>query len=341
MNDEVRVVCPKCKGELAEIDSTAGHCLGCGLRYSILFAIPDLRYPVGDRENDPELIIAERLIAAFPASSFSELVDIYFSSIDTSTVPDHLISHYRLQRTNQLSRGQQFAQMFSARLKEYFDLPDSASALELGSGTGASLVTLSRDYANVVGIDPSLPSLILARKFCEDNQIRNVRLIQAYGQHLPFPENSFTYVTAQNVLEHVFDIEDVMLEVHRVLKHRGGFAADSRNRFDAFFPEPHVQLRGVGFLPRGWANSYVRWRIGMSYDAVHTRLLSYFDLQKALRKPFGNHHRVVTPRVSAYNMSEKWDRLFTRLERFKWLQQLLVIIFPSHVALAQKQSPDQ
>jgi hypothetical protein len=38
-------------------------------------------------------------------------------------------------------------------------------------------------------------------------------------------------------------------------------------------------------------------------------------------------------------MPKKWDSLLATLERFGWLQQWLTIIFPSHLALAQKQGP--
>jgi ubiquinone/menaquinone biosynthesis C-methylase UbiE len=339
MKNDVGVVCPKCKGELEELDTTVTHCRRCSMQYRVVFAIPDLRYPVVGLENDPEMKIAERLIEAYPRSHYLDLVDLFVSSIDVSNIPGHLVSLYRRHRSCQLVRGQQFTDMFLARLKEHYDLNDFVWALELGCGAGAGLVALSHSYRNVIGIDPSLSQLILARKFCDENNIGNVQLVQAYGQQLPFPDNSFSYATAQNVLEHVFDVEGVIAEVSRVLKPSGCFAADSRNRYDVIFPEPHVQLRGVGLLPRAWANSYVQWRIGMSYEAFHARLLSFGDLQKALRKSFGDHYRIVIPRVSAYDMPKKWDSLLATLERFGWLQQWLTIIFPSHLALAQKQGP--
>ena len=336
MKNDVGVICPSCKGELDELETSTTQCRSCGLQYRTVFGIPDLRYPVGKLENEPERVLAERLIAAYPGSQYLDLVDLFFSSVDVSNIPGRLVSLYKRHRSRQLSRGSQFTNMFLVRLKEHYDLPDFAWALELGCGAGAGLVALARHYTNVIGIDPSLPRLILARKFCDENNIQNVQLVQAYGQQLPFLDNSFSYVTAQNVLEHVFDIDNVLAEVARVLKPSGCFVADSRNRYDVFFPEPHVQLRGVGLLPRAWANSYVRWRLGISYEAFHTRLLSYGDLRRALRKSFGDQCRIVIPRVSAYDMPKKWDALLASLERVEWLRQWLVVIFPTHLALAQK-----
>ncbi len=340
MNSAVQIVCPKCKGELEELDTTSGRCRACGLRYRIIADIVDLRYPVSELEPDPEMVIAERLMTVYTQSRYLDLVEIYFASLDVSTVPRHLVSYYKDHRSQQLSRGSQLTSMFLARLRKYYDLPDHASALEIGCGEGAGLVALSQNFEYVIGVDPSLPELILARKFCDDNGIKNIRLVRAYGQQLPFPDNGFSYVTAQNTLEHVFDIDGVVAEVARVLKCNGCFAADSRNRYDLFFPEPHVKLRWVGWLPRAWANAYVQWRIGMSYDMVHTRLLSYGDLRVALRKSFGDYYQIVVPNVSAYDIPAFWDIILASLERFEWLRQWLVVIFPTHLALAKKRDSD-
>lgn len=335
MENEVHIVCPSCKGELEELETNAIRCRRCGLQFRTVFAIPDLRYPISEVESESEQMLVERLIAAYPDSGYLDLVDLFFSSVDASNIPGHLISLYRHHYSHQLSRGSQFTNMFLSRLKEYYDVPDLDYSLELGCGAGIGLVPLAYHCSHVIGLDPSLPQLILARKFCAENNIRNVQLVQAYGQRLPFLDNCFSYVTGQNVLEHVFDIEVVLTEAVRILKPGGCFAADSRNRYDLFFPEPHVQLRGVGLLPRAWADAYVRWRLGTSYEAFHARLLSYADLNRALRNSFEDQYRIVMPRVSAYGMP-KWDALFAVVERFKWLQKGLLLIFPAHLALAQK-----
>jgi hypothetical protein len=217
MKNDVGVVCPSCKGELDELEASTTQCRSCGLQYRTLFAIPDLRYPVGKLENEPERVLAERLIAAYPGSQYLDLVDLFSSSVDVSNIPGHLVALNKRHRSRQVSRGSQFTNMFLARLKEYYDLPDFTWALELGCGAGTGLVALARHFTHVIGVDPSLPKLILARKFCDENHVQNVQLIQAYGQQLTFLDNSFSYVTAQNVLEHVFDIDDVLAEVARVL----------------------------------------------------------------------------------------------------------------------------
>ncbi len=231
--------------------------------------------------------------------------------------------------------------MFLARLQAWTPLAGNTRALDLGCGDGVGLLPLARRFHHVVGLEPDLSQLILARKLCEEHAISNVQLVQGYGQQLPFPDEHFNYVTAQNVLEHVFEADQVVAEVARVLEGGGGFAADSRNRYDLFFPEPHVQLHGVGLLPRRLTNAYVRWRIGTSYDLFHTRLLSYGDVRRALWRSFGPHFRIVLPRVVAYGISERWDRRLAAIERIPLLSGPLIVFFPTHLALARKPSSPQ
>lgn len=332
--DAVHTVCPNCKGELERSTISEMRCRRCDFPYRAHFGILDLRYPIDVDEK--ENVVVQKLIAAYPTASYLGLVEILSSTIDAAQLPERLLPHYRQHRTSQVSRGSQFANMFLARLQDYYGVPETTLALEIGCGAGAGLVALAKRFSNVVGLDPNLSLLILARKFCDENGIRNVTLVQAYGQHLPFRDNSFAYTTAQNVLEHVFQINEVVAEAARVLKPGGCFVADSRNRFDLFFPEPHVQLRWVGLLPRRWANAYVRWRLGVSYDKFGTRLLSYGDLRRALRKPFGNQYQIVMPGVSAYGATSRWDGLLIALDRFGWVRRLVLSIFPSHLILAQK-----
>lgn len=336
MQNNLRIVCPKCRGLLKKSEADAEQCQTCGAVYHTTFGIPDLRFPLDEVEDGRETAVIQKLITAYDHTDYFPLVDLFFSTVNAEHVPDHLVEKYRDQRIRQLAKGSQMADMFLTRINEHYSLADSATALELGCGSGAGLVALAQQYEHVVALDPSLPQLILAKKFCDENSIHNVTFVQAYGQHLPFLEDTFSYITAQNVLEHVFDIQEVLAEVARVLKPDGGFAADSRNRYDMFFPEPHVHLRGVGFLPRAWANSYVNWRLGINYDAFHTYLLSYGELKRAMKKAFGSRFKIIIPKVSIYGMPQRWDGLLASLERYRWIQYPLAVIFPSHLAIAQK-----
>ncbi len=132
-----------------------------------------------------------------------------------------------------------------------------------------------------------------AAKLVADRGLSNVTLVQASAHELPFRDRVLDYVQAINVIEHVFRPEHFFKEIRRVLAPDGIFCGDSRNRFDAFFPEPHVKLMWVGFLPRQLMDRYVRLRTGFGYGRKY--LLSYFELSRALTRSFGSAYRSPCP----------------------------------------------
>lgn len=331
------LICPNCGGPLTlqEIDQCS--CEQCGRDYPVTLGIPDLRPPEFIVKGHREVQVVEKLLDIYPSSDHLSLIKTFFSELDNSQVPKHLVSFYQEHLIHQVNRGAQFTEMFIERLEGQYPLPDYRIACEIGCGIGAGLLALSKHFDFVIGIDPDLATLIVAKKLCEQYHLENLLLIQAIGQKLPFQANSLSYITAQNTLEHIFEVDQLMQEFARVLKKGGCFTADSRNRYDLFFPEPHVKLRWVGFLPRRWANAYVHWRIGMDYMKVHAQLLSYWDLRRALQRSFPNRWRILYPKASAYGGSKRIDSLIDILSNLPGIAQAGLMIFPSHLALAQKQ----
>lgn len=330
----VSPICILCGGALRAQYTSHAVCAGCGHGFPITHGIIDLRPPelVREEELSPEAMA--ELIAAYPKLRYAELVALRFKLAAAAVeAPAHLVEVYRDYTLGHIDRGRQMAEMFRRRLGEHFPGGGGAAALDLGCGSGSSLLALAAEFGHAVGVDPSLAGLLLARKAADEAGVSNITLVRGYGQRLPFPGGSFDYVTAQNVLEHVFTLDTVMAEVRRVLRAGGGFAADSRNRYDLFLPEPHARLRWVGLLPRPLMHPYVRWRTGLDYRVTY--LLSYGQLRGSLRRHFGRRARVAFPYVSAYGYGRAGDRLVRVLERLPLLRGLAIRIFPSHLALAR------
>lgn len=331
----IELRCIICGGHLHQPTGSHSVCASCGHGYPIAHGIIDLRPPDQIRRDDPEAATVARLLEAYPHTTYADMVALRFQlSAADSAAPEHLIAFYRDYTLSQEARGRQMATMFQRRLAE--QLPGGAHglALDLGCGSGASLLTLAERFTHAIGVDPSLASLILARKAIEERGARNITLVRGYGQRLPIPDDTVDYVNAQNVLEHVFTIDAVIGEVRRVLRPGGGFAADSRNRYDLFFPEPHAQIRWVGLLPRPLMRPYVRWRTGADYSVTY--LLSYGQLRRALRRHFGAQAHVAFPYVSAYGFPPLGDTAVRLIERLPLLRGLAIRLFPSHLALARK-----
>ncbi len=96
-------------------------------------------------------------------------------------------------------------------LNEY---PIEGLILDAGCGTGAMLCDLST-LGTAVGLDIEFQALRYAR------QRGDFPLLQARLERLPFPNETFSLVTALDVLEHLPDEMPALHEIERVLKPQG------------------------------------------------------------------------------------------------------------------------
>lgn len=273
---DVVVVCPGCKGALIERVETL-QCTHCAETYPIVYGIADLR-PKQMRSvyaDDPKEI--EPLFGAFDRLGYTELENRAFGKAD---------DFQAMYRAAAEQRGEDnWAE--AGRLAGETPIAHTRRALDIGCGPGGNLVALARRFDRTYGIDVSFKILLLAKKrLSERGLTEKVTLIAASASALPFPGESFDFVTAMNVIEHVDDQPGMLREINRVLTPSGVLFFDSPNRF-SLMPEPHVKLWGVGFLPRRWAEPYVRFRKGIGYEGK--RLLSLFELRRLLRHAFEGH----------------------------------------------------
>lgn len=337
-------VCPACRFPLgdeagdtvpragdASPDSTV--CAGCGRIYPRLYGIPDLR---PDRTpsawDDADRETAEVMAVAFAGASYRDLVALQQSRRRASEIRG-MQEHFMEYLLDQEERSRNMADGFHDRMERLFPGGRSGgAALDLGCGSGAGLAALAERYGAVVGIEPGLSNLILAKKALETAPATRVLLVRGVGQALPFADGVFDYVQMQNVIEHVIDADPVAAETRRVLAAGGRFAADSRNRYDLFRREPHVHLRGVGFLPVRWQKRYVWFRKRIRYE--QTRLWSYGELKGILKRHFNGDFRIVFPSLAAYGQSVRLDRWVGRVGRVPFLGGLLLRFFPSHWVFA-------
>ena len=115
----------------------------------------------------------------------------------------------------------------------YFDRVDpqweGLTVLDLGCGGGFMAEALARRGAQVLGVDPSIPSLMVAKSHAKKSDL-DIRHIGGIGEAIPLPDHSVDRVVCVDVLEHVRDVGQVMREIRRVLRPGGLFLFDTVNR---------------------------------------------------------------------------------------------------------------
>lgn len=103
------------------------------------------------------------------------------------------------------------------------------TVLDLGCGGGFMAEVLARRDAQVIGVDPSAPTIAAARDHADSTRL-SIDYRQGVGEALPIESASVDVVVCVDVLEHVEDLDQVVREVRRVLKPEGLFLFDTINR---------------------------------------------------------------------------------------------------------------
>ena len=142
-----------------------------------------------------------------------------------------------------------------ARNYPNFDLP--APILDLGCGDG-NFVTIAFDKKVDVGIDPWTGPVHQAVREGGYHQV-----VQGYGNQMPFPDASFGSAFSNSVLEHIPDLDSVLVEMARVLKPGAPFVfcVPNHNFLDNLSVSTfldRVGLRGLGDAYRAFFNRISR-----------------------------------------------------------------------------------
>ena len=268
--------CNRC-GSIPEGGPRAWTCPGCGASYRGLRGIIDLRTGEdGFLPNREDWEYASRLDDDFDRLDFRGLLDRYFDL--SPGIPPAL-------RRRQVTHILTAPGRVRGWLEALGPASDPGPLLDLGCGSGSFLSAVGGSGRVVAGVDIALRWLVVARKRLDEEGLSHVPLACGCAERLPFADGTFAGVVAGDVIEHVADQAATMAEAHRVLRAGGRLFLASPNRF-SLAPEPHVQVWGVGFLPRGWMVGYVRLVSGRDFRAIRT--LGFGEWRRLVgRSPFG------------------------------------------------------
>jgi ubiquinone/menaquinone biosynthesis C-methylase UbiE len=138
----------------------------------------------------------------------------------------------------------------------YQEFEPSPPTIDIGCGDGHfASITFNRKLE--VGLDPSRSPLRQAARYGGYHS-----LVQAEGGRIPFPDGYFASAISNSVLEHIPQVQHVLIELRRVMQMGAPFIFCVPN------PRYLTELSMPGFLSRiglkGAGQAYTRWFKRMS-----------------------------------------------------------------------------
>jgi SAM-dependent methyltransferase len=288
---EFELICPHCRGELAQQGAREILCRGCARRFRVTLGIPDLRTtPDPYIGFDDEYAKVEKLVAAFPDHDFESFVNFYYRN--TSVVPPQHAALYTRSLLAGVARARGWLAMWeeSAGVELALHL-ERSSLLEVGCGT-APLLVAAENYVPRIGVDVALRWLIVARKRLAEAGL-NVPLVCANAEALPFAPNGFDFAVLDSTLEHIADQSAALDQILRVLRPGGRLFLSTPNRF-SLGPDPHTGVPAGSLLPES-----VTARIVIRQGGIppKRKLLSAGALAKLLDKAGFRHVKIYLPGI--------------------------------------------
>lgn len=283
-----KLVCPDCHSDITETGS-AFFCASCRKKYPIIDNIPDFR------KNDEYWCNVSRDKMRLLNRQARETND--WQSAAKSVVPEY-IGHF-------MSFNRADAQFL-------FPITKDAQILDAGSMWGGLTLPVAQYAREVIALDKTIETLTFLNIRAAQMGYKNIFTIASTLEKLPFSDSYFDMAILNGVLEWVAFRQDLILERHwnqkfnssrsyaknptsmqievlkelrRVLKPDGYLFLAIENRIGyqylTGYPDDHVNIRLVPFLPRMLSDIITRLKRGFSY---RTYIYSHIGCSNILLK---------------------------------------------------------
>jgi ubiquinone/menaquinone biosynthesis C-methylase UbiE len=156
----------------------------------------------------------------------------------------------------------------------YKEAREGNKILDIGTGMGRAISSLSESRKTVVGVDLDIELLREGRKIN-----RKVNYVRASALYLPFKPESIDEVILENVIEHILEQRVVLDEVKRVLEEGGKVIISTPNKYLYRFFMYLRKLRDREF-DKTWLSNPVPGHVAELTPSELRELLSNFKKLK-------------------------------------------------------------
>ena len=174
------------------------------------------------------------------------------------------------------------------------DIMRGKTVLDIGSGAGGkTLYYATLGVKKIYGVDVVPHYEHEARALAEEKNLSDrAEFLTADATALPFPDDCFDVIIANDVMEHVAEPEAVLREAHRVLKPGGRFFTNFPPYYHpygahlsdvigipwvhAFFSEP-VLIEAYRELVKGLPDAEMRLRLRLGDPGTNTTRITYIN----------------------------------------------------------------
>jgi len=334
------LVCPYCHRQLFPHEGIL-LCESCKKEYSIINGIPNFcqkdEYWCNVSREKMQKLIAKARQSGDWLKSAKEMIPEYVSAIEPFDRAD--------------------AQFLWPTTSE-------SRILDAGSMWGGVTIPVAQYCGEIFATDKTMETLIFLKIRTEQMGFRNIHIVASTLINLPFPDDYFDMVILSGVLEWAAFNQDVVLEshwgkrrgdsakyaknprqmqlevlceIHRVLKPDGHLYLAIENRIGyqylAGYPDDHVNIRYVPFLPRFIANAITKWKLNCEYRTYIYSLRGYRSLLKdsGFQKVefYGVFpHYILPSEIIPVNLIKHWKRALLPVSNQAWYMKIAVEIFP-------------
>ncbi|MBL7545927.1 MAG: methyltransferase domain-containing protein [Bdellovibrionaceae bacterium] len=118
--------------------------------------------------------------------------------------------------------------VFWQRVQSAFSChPSGVKVLDFGCGVGALIPLLAGGYRNVFAFDLDPRSLEQCSKLCSELKISNVQFLKNLGELVQTDAGCIDTIFALDVLEHIDELDEVLVEFKKLLKPNGHIVVSS------------------------------------------------------------------------------------------------------------------